>query len=166
MLNMLLAKWVGQPTIQSFIIIGVTLFLVMSGKSSWVYSRTQGFIPFVFLTARFYPLCCWWANVLRLLHQLPVSSDGGCIDHGHGHSRSHLNAFVDVISNWHCIELRVCCGLKTIGFRYLFELGIVITILLRIPISEWWPLNSTILAELLKSLKSFVVSRTTGFIRA
>jgi hypothetical protein len=42
------------------------LFLVMSGKSSWVPSRTQGFVP----------TCCRWADVLRLLYQLPLSCDG------------------------------------------------------------------------------------------
>jgi hypothetical protein len=42
------------------------LFSVMSGKSSWVPSRTQRFV----LT------CCRWADVLRLLYQLPLSCDG------------------------------------------------------------------------------------------
>ena len=36
------------------------LFFIMSGKSSWVPSRTQGFIP----------TCYRWADVLRLLYQL------------------------------------------------------------------------------------------------
>jgi hypothetical protein len=40
--------------------------LVLSGKSSWVPSRTQGFVP----------TCCRWADVLRLLYQLPLSCDG------------------------------------------------------------------------------------------
>jgi hypothetical protein len=42
------------------------LFSVLSGKSSWVLSRTQGFVP----------TCCRWADVLRLLYQLPLSCDG------------------------------------------------------------------------------------------
>jgi hypothetical protein len=42
------------------------LFLVMSDKSSWVPSRTQGFVP----------TCCRWADVLRLLYQLSLSCDG------------------------------------------------------------------------------------------
>jgi hypothetical protein len=40
--------------------------LVMSGKSSWLPSHTQGFVP----------TCCRWADVLRLLYQLPLSCDG------------------------------------------------------------------------------------------
>jgi hypothetical protein len=38
----------------------------MSGKSSWVPSRTQGFVP----------TCCRWTDVLQLLYQLPLSCDG------------------------------------------------------------------------------------------
>jgi hypothetical protein len=45
------------------------LFFVMSGKSSWVPSRTQGFVP----------TCRRWADVLRLLYQLPLSCDGGSL---------------------------------------------------------------------------------------
>jgi hypothetical protein len=40
--------------------------LVLSGKSSLVPSRTQGFVP----------TYCRWADVLRLLYQLPLSCDG------------------------------------------------------------------------------------------
>jgi hypothetical protein len=47
-------------------ILGVILFSVVSGKSSWVPSRTQGFVP----------TCCRWADVLRLLYQLPLPCDG------------------------------------------------------------------------------------------
>jgi hypothetical protein len=46
--------------------LSVTLFSVMSGKSSWVPSRTQGFVP----------TCCRWADVLWLLYQLPLPCDG------------------------------------------------------------------------------------------
>jgi hypothetical protein len=42
------------------------LFLVLSGKSSGVLSRTQSFVP----------TCCRWTDVLRLLYQLPLSCDG------------------------------------------------------------------------------------------
>jgi hypothetical protein len=44
----------------------VSFILVLSGKSSWVPSRTQGFVP----------TCCRWADVLWLLYQLPLSCDG------------------------------------------------------------------------------------------
>jgi hypothetical protein len=66
MLKMSFYKWVSYTTIKPFIILGVTLFSVMSGKSSWVPSRTQGFVP----------TCCRWADVLRLLYQLPLPCDG------------------------------------------------------------------------------------------
>jgi hypothetical protein len=39
---------------------------VMSGKSSLVPSRTQSFVP----------ICCKWADILRLLYQLSLSCDG------------------------------------------------------------------------------------------
>jgi hypothetical protein len=42
------------------------LFLVLSGKSTWVLSRTQGFVS----------TCCRCADVLRLLYQLSLSCDG------------------------------------------------------------------------------------------
>ena len=45
----------------------------MTGKSSWVHSRTQGSIPMLF---------CRWLNVLWLLHPLPVPSYGWWLDQG------------------------------------------------------------------------------------
>jgi hypothetical protein len=62
-------QWVSYTTIKHFIILGVTLFFIMSGKSSWVHSRTQGFVP----------TCYRWADVLRLLYQLPLSCDRWCL---------------------------------------------------------------------------------------
>jgi hypothetical protein len=69
MLKLFFCKWVSYTTIKPFIILGVTLFMVMSGKSSWVPSRTQGFVP----------TCCRWADVLWLLYQLPLSCYGWCL---------------------------------------------------------------------------------------
>jgi len=45
----------------------------MTGKSSWVHSRTQGSIPMLF---------CRWADVLWLLHPLLVPSNGRWLDQG------------------------------------------------------------------------------------
>jgi hypothetical protein len=69
MLKILFCKWVHYTTIKPFIILGVILFLVMSGKSSWVPSRTQCFIP----------TYCRWVDVLWLLYQLSLSCDGWCL---------------------------------------------------------------------------------------
>ena len=70
----------GQPQIQPCIILGVVYFWFMTGKSSWVPSRTQGFIP----------CCCRWAMLLRLLQELSVPRRGQWLDHGHGQLLSSL----------------------------------------------------------------------------
>ena len=51
----------------------VFIFVFMTGKSSWVHSRTQGSIPMLF---------CRWSNVLWLLHPLPVPRYGRWLDQG------------------------------------------------------------------------------------
>jgi hypothetical protein len=66
MLKISFCKWVSYPTRKSVMIPWCLLFLVLSGKYSWVPSRTQGFV----LT------CCRWTDVLRLLYQLHLSCDG------------------------------------------------------------------------------------------
>ena len=92
--NASFCKWVSYPTIKPFIILGVTLFLVMSGKSSWVPSRTQGFVP----------TCCRWADVLRLLYQLSLSCDGWCLGlWAWSLLTSHLVLLLEMIISWHCI---------------------------------------------------------------
>ena len=48
-------------------------FWFMTGKFSWVHSRTQGSTPMWF---------CRWSNVLWLLHPLLVPSDGRWLDQG------------------------------------------------------------------------------------
>jgi hypothetical protein len=52
---------------------GVFYFWFITGKSSWVHSRTQGSIPMLF---------CRWADVLWLLHSLLVPSNGWWLDQG------------------------------------------------------------------------------------
>ena len=114
----------------------------MSGKSSWVPSRTQGFIP----------TCCRWADVLRLLYQLPVSCDGWCLGpwawsfltsclmllYGDDHSLAlYLN------SAW------VCVWFEQMTSATFIRTGFVITMLKLWCIWDcellcnmwWWPLN-------------------------
>jgi len=45
----------------------------MTGKSSWVHSRTQGSIPMLF---------CKWVDILWVLHQLLVPNNGWWLDQG------------------------------------------------------------------------------------
>jgi hypothetical protein len=59
-------KWVSYSHQKGYHDPWCHFILVLSGKSSWVPSRTQGFVP----------TCCRWADVLRLLYQLPLSCDG------------------------------------------------------------------------------------------
>jgi hypothetical protein len=120
MLKMSFCKWVSYTTIKPFIILGVTLFLVMSGKSSWVPSRTQGFVP----------TCCRCTDVLRLLYQLPLSYDGYCLEpSARVIPYVSFNAFVG--DNHHLalyFELRVSvCGFEQIAFATSIWTRFVIT---------------------------------------
>ena len=64
------AKSLSYPTIQPSWSLKSRF---MTGKSSWVHSRTQGSIPMLF---------CRWSNVLWLLHPLLVPSNGRWLDQG------------------------------------------------------------------------------------
>ena len=78
----------------------VFIFEFMTGKSSWVYSRTQGSIPMLF---------CRWSNVLWLLHPLPVPRYGWWLDQG-----------------WWSLRLLFCfCGNDQTMALYQTELGCV-----------------------------------------
>ena len=81
----------------------------MTGKSSWVHSRTQGSIPMLF---------CRWADVLWLLHSLLVPSNGWWLDQGRW-SLYLLFCFCGNDQLWHCNRLSVCVVLKLWSFRYL-----------------------------------------------
>ena len=85
----------------------------MTGKSSWVHSRTQGSIPKLF---------CRWSNVLWLLHPLSVPSDGWWLDQG----RWSLCLFFCFCGNDQTMALyqtyRVCCIFELWSFRYLKNL--------------------------------------------
>jgi hypothetical protein len=121
MLKMPFCKWVSYTTIKPFIILGVTLFSVMSGKSSWVPSRTQGFVP----------TYCRWTDVLRLLYQLPLSCDGWCLGPwarvipyvlsnvfvGDDHQLTlYLN------SEWVCVDLNKWLPLLSIWTRFVITI--------------------------------------------
>jgi hypothetical protein len=95
----------------------------MSDKSSWVSSRTQGFV----LTC-----CCRWPDVLRVLHQLSLSCYGGQLDQWRGHS---LCLIYLLLLDWSrtssVIELSVCeLDLNYLLPLFHFELGTVITLYL------------------------------------
>ena len=88
------------------------LFSVMSGKSGWVPSRTQGFIP----------TCCRWADVLWLLYQLPVSCDGWCLGPwAWSFLTSRLMLLLEMIIRWHYIWTPRVCVVWTNDFRYFYS---------------------------------------------
>ena len=109
------------PLIKPCMILGVTLFWLMMGKSSWVPSRTQG----LFLT------CCRWYGVPWLLQELLLSSYGRGV-------RPRARPFCvvlpmmllsDLILNWHVFEPCVWWWFQNyIASAIAIELGIVITI--------------------------------------
>ena len=128
------------PYYKAFIILGVTLFSFMTGKSGWVHSRTQGFIP----------TCCRWADVLRLLYQLPLSCDGWCLGPwAWSFLTSHLMLLLEMIIRWHYIWTPRVCVVWTKDFCYFIRTGFVITMLKLWCIWDckllcnmwWWPLN-------------------------
>ena len=88
-------------------------FKFMTGKSSWVPSRTQGSIPMLF---------CRWSNVLWLLHPLSVPSYGWWLDQG----RWSLRLFFCFCGNDRTMALYqtkcVCCIFELWSFRYLKNL--------------------------------------------
>jgi hypothetical protein len=121
MLKLFFCKWVSYTTIKPFIILDVTLFMVMSGKSSWVPSRTQGFV----LT------CCRWADVLWLLYQLPLSCDRWCLGPWQwSFLTSHLMLLLEMIISWHftsnsvwvCMDLNYLLPLLSIWTRFLITM--------------------------------------------
>jgi hypothetical protein len=121
MVKLPFCKWVRYTTIKPFIILGVTLFLVMSGKSSGVPSHTQGFVP----------TCCRWVDVLRLLYQLPLSYDGWCLG-----PRAvvvpcvSLMLLMEMIISWHfisnsawvCVDLNYLLPLPSIRTRFVITM--------------------------------------------
>ena len=84
----------------------------MTGKSGWVPSRTQGFIP----------TCCRWADVLWLLYQLPLSCDGWCLGPwAWSFLMSRLMLLLEMIISWHCTWNQCeCVWFWTNGFRYFY----------------------------------------------
>ena len=141
-------------------------FKFMTGKSSWVPSRTQGSIPMLF---------CRWSNVLWLLHPLSVPSHGWWLDQG----RWSLCLFVCFCGNDRTMTLyqtyRVCCNFKLWSFRYLknlvcnnFKHSDVfyeccnLDVLVDGDRETYYDLGCYVMC----GLKSFEISRTTGIIWA
>jgi hypothetical protein len=95
----------------------------MTGKSNWLHSRTQGLSHCCF---------CRWLDVLWLLRELSLPSDGWCLGQGHGFSTSLTSMLLwDAIWNWQCIWTECVYSFKTIYFyNFIWELGIVITLYL------------------------------------
>ena len=120
MVKLLFGKWVSYPTIKPFMIPWCHFLLVMSGKSSWVPSRTQGFVP----------TCCRWADVLRLLYQLSLSCDGWCLGPwAWSILTSHLMLLLEMILRWHCTwTLCECvCGFELNASATFIQTWFVIT---------------------------------------
>ena len=154
------------PHYIAFTILEVSYFWFMTGKSSWVHSRTQGSIPMLF---------CRWSNVLWLLHPLSVPSHGWWLDQG----RWSLRLLFCFCGNDRIMALYqtkcVWCIFKLWGFRYLWT-WFVIT--LRTPmyfknVVIWmylWMATVELITILavctICGLKSFEISRTTGIIWA
>jgi len=118
----------------------VFIFEFMTGKSTWVHSRTQGSIPMLF---------CRWSNVLWLLHPLPVHRYGWWLDQGRWLLRLFFCFCGDdqnygTVSNWTCV-----CVISNYEDSATYELGCnnfkhfdVFDECFRTGCNcEWWPLN-------------------------
>jgi len=112
-------------------IIEESLFWFMSGKSSWVHSRTQGSILMLF---------CRWTDVLWLLHSLLVPSNGWWLDQG----RWSLYLLFCFCGNDRTMALYqtkcVCVTFKLWSFRYL-RTWFVITLSNSDVFDEWRELD-------------------------
>ena len=89
----------------------------MTGKSSWVPSRTQGLFSH----------CCRWHCVSWLLQELLLSRCGWGVSLGQASLVIPIFAFVDRDLAWHCIKLRWKLIFKLICFRFNYQTRFVIT---------------------------------------
>jgi hypothetical protein len=162
----LLRKKSQLPHYTAFMILEESLFWFMTGKSSWVHSRTQGSIPMLF---------CRWADVLWLLHSLLVPSNGWWLDQG----RWSLYLLFCCCGNDQTMALyqtNCVCYFKTMMLPLLLNLvcnNYIWTLMYLLNVANWmylWMAIAeliTILAVCLKcALKSFKISRATGIIWA
>ena len=111
----------------------------MTGKSSWVHSRTQGSTPMLF---------CRWSNVLWLLHPMPVPSYGWWLDQGRWSLRLFL-CFCGNDQNYGTVSDYVCVLFSTMKLPLSvnmvcnnFKHSDVFDEWFRTGCNcEWWPLN-------------------------
>ena len=90
----------------------------MTGKSSWVPSRTQGLFSH----------CCRWHCVSWLLQELLLSRCGWGVSLGQASLVIPIFAFVDRDLAWHCIKLRWKLIFELICFRFNYQTWFVITL--------------------------------------
>ena len=89
----------------------------MTGKSSWVPSRTQGLFSH----------CCRWHCVSRLLQELLLSHRGWGVSLGQASLLIPILAFVDRDLTWHCIKLCWKLYFELICFCSIYQTRYVIT---------------------------------------
>jgi hypothetical protein len=89
----------------------------MTGKSSWVPSRTQGL----------FSQCCRWHCVSWLLQELLLSRCGWGVSLGQASLVIPIFAFVDRDLAWHCINYVGNFIFKLICFRFIYQTWFVIT---------------------------------------
>jgi len=115
----------------AFMILAESLYCFMTGKSSWVNSRTQGSIPLLF---------CRWVDVLWLLHSLLVPSNGWWLDQGRW-SLYLLFCFCGNDRTMALYQTKCVCGIFELwSFRYL-RTWFVITLINSDVIDEWCKLE-------------------------
>jgi hypothetical protein len=110
---MLFANESASPLKDSLAYSLVSLYFCLSRVSLAEY--------FLILKALF-PCYCRWSDVLWLLYQLSLPSDGRQLGPwAWSLYMSYLLLLLELIFIWHCIRTKcVCCGFKTNCFRYLF----------------------------------------------
>ena len=89
----------------------------MTGKSSWVPSRTQGLFSH----------CCRWHCVSWVLQELLLSRCGWGVSLGQASLLIPILAFVDRDPTWHCIKLCWKLYFELICFRFIYQTRFVIT---------------------------------------
>jgi len=109
----LLCKRFQLPHYTAFMILEESfIFWFMTGKSSWVHSRTLGSIPKLF---------CRWADVLWLLHSLLVPSNGWWLDQQRW-SLYLLFCFCGNVQTMALYQTKCVCYFKTMKLPLLMNL--------------------------------------------
>jgi hypothetical protein len=106
------------------------------GKSSWVHSRTQGFVSQCY---------CRWTDVLRVLRQLSLSHYGRLLDHGLGQLLISPLLLSGWSMSWHSIETHVC--VREFGFKLFASATLNL---------NWYCNNSTLVLRCFNYLWTYV----------